>query len=80
MKKQFASLAAMMAAMIYRDTRPVPPKDTTYRPKSETGGRYNLPKWDVEGNIIFARNEKEAAKRARKRGLVNGEITIKRIG
>ena len=79
MKKQFTLLAAM-AAMLAVDNRHGLPKDTTYRPKSETGGRYNLPKWDFEGNIIFARNEKEAVKRAKKRGHWRDGMTYKQIG
>lgn len=79
MKKQLAMLA-ILGAMIYRDARPTLPKDTTYRPKSETGGRYNLPKWDFEGNIIFARNEKEAVKRAKKRGHWRDGMSYKQIG
>lgn len=80
MKKQLALLAASLGAMIYRDAHPISPKDTTYRPKSETGGRYNLPKWDFEGTIIFARNEKEAVKRAKKRGHWRDGMTYKQIG
>jgi hypothetical protein len=78
--KKSPTFFAMMAAMLASDNRHALPKDTTYRPAGEITGRYNLPKWDVNGHTIFARNEAEAAKRARKRGLVNGEITIKRIG
>ena len=36
-----------------------------------------LPAWKVGENIIHARNEKDAIKYAKKRGLYNGETPIK---
>ena len=79
MNKQIR-LSAFFAAMLAGSVNPQPPKDTTYRPEAETSGRYNLPKWNVGDSVIFARDEKEAVKRAKKRGLWKEGMFVYKIG
>lgn len=78
MKSRILLTALAMAALTQGCY--VPPKDKTYRPKHSTSGRYNLPLWDFEGQPVYARNEKEAIKRAKKRGYWREGMSYKQIG
>ena len=68
MKKQYAILAAagmlMASAYKYFD---VGSPNTNAVPISQP--KYSLPRWDIGGHIIFAKDEKTAEKYAKKRGL-----------
>ena len=74
--KHFAYMAFLMAALaqsgesMYKGPRRCPAE-----PKPAKG----LPRWDVGGNTIFAKNEKDALKYARKRGLYRDGMEIKLI-
>lgn len=60
----FAGMA--MVRPIYDTGRDAPSRQAKQREKVK---KYSLPSWSFEGHIIYARNEKEAIKRAGKRGI-----------
>lgn len=73
--KKIALLTIMMAAgmgspFMYSGERRRPAE-----PKPEKG----LPRWNVGGHVIYAKNEKDALKYARKRGLYRDGMEIKLI-
>lgn len=65
-RKHYLLAMAMAAAAGMTDSpfQHLPVDNTPPYPKP-----YSLPKWDVGGNTIFAKNEKDAIKYAKKRGL-----------
>ncbi len=74
--KYFAYMALMMAALAQSgESMYKGPRIRPAEPKPAKG----LPRWDVGGNTIFAKNEKDALKYARKRGLYRDGMEIKLI-
>lgn len=60
------SLAMAMAQPIYDTGRDTPSREVKQR---ENAKKYSLPCWSFGGTLVYARNEKEAVKRAKKRGV-----------
>ena len=74
--KHFAYMAFLMAALVQSGGSMYKgPRIRTVQAKPAKG----LPRWDVGGNTIFAKNEKDALKYARKRGLYRDGMEIKLI-
>lgn len=59
-------LAMAMAQPHYNSGRDTPSREVKQLEKAK---KYSLPSWSFEGHIIYARNEREAIKRAGKRGI-----------
>ena len=49
----------------------------TYTTERKDSKPYNLPKWNVGGHIIYAKDEKTAIKYEKKRGLWKEGIEVK---
>lgn len=60
------SLAMAMAQPYYDSGRDTPSREVK---KLEKAKKWSLLSWSFEGHIIYARNEREAIKRAGKRGI-----------
>lgn len=74
--KHYAYMAFLMAALVQsRKSMYMGPRRSPAEPKPAKG----LPRWDVGGNTIFAKNERDALKYARKRGLYREGMEIKLI-
>ena len=78
MKKQFALLAAgaMLMASAY-DKKMFDTGPSNVYVKKIT--KHDLPRWDVGGQIIFAKDAKTAEKYAKKRGMWRPGMTVKPI-
>lgn len=74
--KSLAYMALMMAALAQSgESMYKGPRIRTIQAKPAKG----LPRWDVGGNTIFAKNERDAIKYARKRGLYRDGMEAIRI-
>lgn len=65
---------AMMAAIMAGDKSMYAFPSTT---KTESEPKKDLPCWNVDGHIIYAKDEKTALKYARKRGLLKEGVIVK---
>lgn len=70
-----ATAAMMMAASSDKQLFDMGPSKVYVKPISKT----DLPRWDVNGAVIYAKDEKTATKYAKKRGLWRSGTIVKPI-
>lgn len=70
-----AAVAMMMAAASDKQLFDTGPSKVYVKPISKT----DLPRWDVNGVVIYAKDEKTATKYAKKRGLWRPGTIVKSI-
>ena len=70
-----AAAAMMMAAASDKQLFDTGPSKVYVKPISKT----DLPRWDVNGSVIYAKDEKTATKYAKKRGLWRPGTIVKPI-
>lgn len=70
-----ATAAMMMAAASDKQLFDTGPSKVYVKPISKT----DLPRWDVNGSVIYAKDEKTATKYAKKRGLWRPGTIVKPI-
>lgn len=75
LKLLMANAAIMAAAACYKNLFDTGPS-TVYAKKIT---KQDLPRWDVGGQIIFAKDSKTAEKYAKKRGMWRPGMTVKPI-
>ena len=75
--KQQLLMAALYAAATPWD-HPLYATRRREKPKPEPAPK-SLPRWDVGGHVIYAKNEKDALKYAKKRGLFKDGMQVTRI-